>query len=64
MFNVRGLIFGFVILNLACGLLFSCVREEEYASGSGVSLSFDTDTLSFDTVFTTIGSLTKKTDGL
>lgn len=60
MFNVRGLIFGFVILNLACGLLFSCVREEEYASGSGVSLSFDTDTLSFDTIFTTIGSLTKK----
>ena len=60
MFNVRGLIFGFVILNLACGLLFSCVREEEYASGSGVSLKFDNDTLSFDTIFTTIGSLTKK----
>lgn len=60
MFNTRGLIFGFVFLNLICGLMFSCVREEEYASGSSVSLKFDNDTLSFDTIFTTIGSLTKK----
>ena len=60
MFNTRGLIFGFVFLNLICGLMFSCIREEEYASGSSVSLKFDNDTLSFDTIFTTIGSLTKK----
>lgn len=53
-------IFGVIFLTLVSSVFFSCVDEGEYASGDGVSLSFDNDTLSFDTIFTTFGSVTKK----
>ncbi|MBR1769022.1 MAG: hypothetical protein IJ748_01035 [Bacteroidales bacterium] len=46
-------------LTLSVSLL-SCVREEDYTTDSSVSLKFSSDTLSFDTIFTTVGSVTKK----
>lgn len=45
-----------VILLIAISL-FSC-REEQLSSDPSLSLSFSKDTVSFDTVFTTIGSAT------
>ncbi|MBR1626666.1 MAG: hypothetical protein IJ681_05930 [Bacteroidales bacterium] len=38
----------------------SCVNEEEYTKDSSVKLQFSADTVSFDTIFTTIGSVTKQ----
>ncbi len=40
-------------------MLFSNCRKEKFITDSGAQLSFSTDTLTFDTVFTTIGSTTK-----
>jgi hypothetical protein len=50
-----------IILTLTLGIILnqSCQREEEWAVGSE-KLYFSSDTISFDTVFTTIGSVTKK----
>ncbi len=39
--------------------LFSC-EEEGYMSSSDVQLKFSNDTITFDTIFTTIGSTTKR----
>ncbi len=55
----KGIIFLFVFANILGGLLSSCVDEQEYASGQSVELAFACDTLSFDTIFTTVGSTTK-----
>lgn len=38
----------------------SCVRENELLADSDIKLSFSTDTLAFDTVFTTMGSTTRQ----
>ena len=52
-------------LNYLCGLLllgtvlFSCQRDEKFTDSPSVRLDFSTDTLKFDTVFTTIGSTTR-----
>lgn len=43
---------------LSFALLFSC-EDEKYASSSDVKLEFSTDTVMFDTIFTTIGSTTQ-----
>ncbi len=51
--------FGFLAVNLFALLCTSCVDEQEYAGGEGVKLAFGCDTLSFDTIFTTVGSTTK-----
>jgi len=48
-----------VILSVLCGFLTSC-EEEGFIDDPSVRLSFSTDTLMFDTVFTTIGSATKR----
>ncbi len=50
------------ILVLALPSLFVACDglEENYSTNPNLRLSFSTDTLSFDTVFTTIGSATKK----
>ena len=40
--------------------LISCVNEEKYAEGNNVSLTFSTNTLSFDTIFTQMGSITQQ----
>ena len=50
---------------LAAGLTFlvggvGCVREDEVLKESDIQLSFSTDTLTFDTVFTTLGSTTRQ----
>jgi hypothetical protein len=45
---------------LILGFCFtSCVDENDYTSSPAVELKFSADTLMFDTVFTTIGSVTK-----
>lgn len=46
-----------IIFILAIGI-FSCTKDE-ITTDSSAKLSFSTDTLSFDTVFTTIGSTTR-----
>lgn len=38
----------------------SCVTEEDYADSSNINLKFSNDTIRFDTVFTTLGSVTKQ----
>lgn len=38
----------------------SCVKEDELMNESDLQLSFSTDTLTFDTVFTTLGSTTRQ----
>ncbi|MDD2577183.1 MAG: hypothetical protein PHG98_01510 [Bacteroidales bacterium] len=38
----------------------SCVTEEDYANSSNINLKFSNDTIRFDTVFTTLGSVTKQ----
>lgn len=55
----KSLVFGFLAVNLFALLCVSCVDEQEYASGGDVKLAFGCDTLSFDTIFTTVGSTTK-----
>lgn len=55
----RTLLVCFLVANLL-GLGFSsCVDENDYAGGEGVELKFGSDTVSFDTIFTTVGSVTK-----
>jgi hypothetical protein len=41
-------------------LVFSCRKQEKIDSGSNIKLTFSTDTVFFDTVFTTIGSVTQR----
>lgn len=48
----------FVLLMLLPALTTSCVKEEEWQEGDVLPLSFSADTVSFDTVFTTMGSTT------
>ena len=46
---------------MALGTLFlSCSEEEQFTSSTNARLSFESDTVRFDTVFTTIGSSTKR----
>lgn len=40
-------------------VLFSCRRDEDFITDSSAKLEFSTDSVLFDTVFTTIGSITK-----
>ncbi|NBG66674.1 choice-of-anchor Q domain-containing protein [Acidiluteibacter ferrifornacis] len=40
-------------------LLFSCRKEDQIIESSSAQVRFSTDSISFDTVFTTIGSVTK-----
>ncbi|MBL4707439.1 MAG: hypothetical protein JKY48_03250 [Flavobacteriales bacterium] len=39
-------------------ILFSCRRDEDFIEDSSAKVNFSTDSISFDTVFTTIGSAT------
>ncbi len=46
---------------LICAMNFiCCTNEEKYSSSDKINLQFSTDTLAFDTIFTTIGSVTKQ----
>lgn len=50
-----------VILLLSfVGGLTSCMNDDEFTTDAGALLTFETDTVKFDTVFTTIGSSTKR----
>lgn len=40
-------------------ITFSCRRDEEFIEDSSARINFSTDSIAFDTVFTTIGSVTK-----
>lgn len=49
-----------ISLILFASSLTSCVNEEEYTSDNSVKLQFSSDTITFDTIFTTVGSITKQ----
>jgi hypothetical protein len=49
----------FILIVIIVLFQFSCNREE-FDFSPGARLEFSTDTLTFDTVFTTLGSVTKK----
>lgn len=54
-------IISFIASIIIGGFAFvSCISEEDYLTDSSVKLKFSSDTLRFDTVFTTMGSVTKK----
>lgn len=44
---------------LCSGLLLSCQHDDNFTASPSARLEFSTDTVKFDTVFTTIGSVTK-----
>ncbi|MEO8794521.1 MAG: hypothetical protein ABI390_03585 [Daejeonella sp.] len=48
------------ILLLSALIFVSCSKEEKISTDPNARLSFSTDTLLFDTVFTTVGSTTRK----
>lgn len=52
-------LFSLIFLGLSCILIFSC-NKEEFITSPNAKLKFTSDTLSFDTVFTTLGSTTKR----
>lgn len=57
----KGLIFVSVLLAVLSQLVTGCDgMDENYATGSNYNLRFSTDTVSFDTIFSTIGSTTKQ----
>jgi len=47
----------FVILPFIC---FSCASDDDFSSDQNLSLTFSSDVVSFDTVFTNVGSATKR----
>ncbi len=49
----------FPVLFLVVSLVFSCGKEDKLITDASAQLEFSTDTLTFDTVFTTIGSATR-----
>ncbi|MFK7806519.1 MAG: right-handed parallel beta-helix repeat-containing protein [Saprospiraceae bacterium] len=49
----------FSILVLLCLAVYSCAPDDDLNTSSDVMLSFSTDTLRFDTVFTSLGSATR-----
>lgn len=50
----------FIALLTSLSLFFACSNDDNFSSSSSLRLSFSTDTLRFDTVFTTIGTATKR----
>lgn len=50
----------FFFLSAVLLVLFSCKREDDLLTDAAARLSFSTDTLTFDTVFTQIGSATRR----
>ena len=49
-----------LLLSLAVVVLFGCRRDELFTDDPGASLDFTQDTVLFDTIFTTVGSVTKR----
>lgn len=50
----------FITFLTSLTLFFSCNNDDEFSTSSSLRLSFSVDTLRFDTVFTTIGTATKR----
>lgn len=50
----------YLILAALSVFCFSCSNEDDFSSSSGLLLTFSSDVVSFDTVFTTIGSATRQ----
>lgn len=49
------------IISITIGFSFvSCTNEDDYKTDKSVSLGFSSDTISFDTIFTTVGSVTQQ----
>jgi hypothetical protein len=49
------------IISITIGFSFvSCTNEDDYKTDKSVSLGFSSDTISFDTIFTTVGSVTEQ----
>lgn len=55
----KGSAFALITTILALSILSSCLREEDFYEGDDIRLEFSSDTLRFDTVFTTQGSSTR-----
>ena len=50
----------FLLLNIAIACMLSSCNDDDFGSYSKGTLAFSTDTLTFDTIFSTVGSTTKK----
>lgn len=49
----------FLGLSVLAGLFFACEVDTEFVTGNAVELRYEVDTLTFDTVFTARGSITR-----
>ena len=49
-----------LLIVFVANVFVACTDEEKYSSSSSIKLQFSSDTISFDTIFTTIGSTTKQ----
>ena len=49
----------YYILILSIAILFGCQKEDINNDNSSAALHFSADTITFDTIFTSIGSITK-----
>ena len=49
----------FFLTTAMCSLQ-SCMKDEEFTTSFSAGIEFEKDTIRFDTVFTTIGSSTKR----
>jgi hypothetical protein len=57
---VKYLVYCVVSLVLAAFVFVSCISEEDYIRDKSANLKFSSDTLRFDTIFTSMGSVTKQ----
>jgi hypothetical protein len=51
--------FGVLFVIISLGVFFSCKKEDKFITSIDAKLSTSSDTLKYDTVFTTVGSVTK-----
>lgn len=54
--NVKTIVYTLLIATLMGGFLVSCAESDDFSTNTNLKLSFSSDTISFDTVFTSIGS--------
>ncbi len=58
---IRKAIFPFILIALISAMFFpSCNKDDDFITDPGFNLAFSTDSVAFDTVFTTLGSVTKQ----
>lgn len=55
----RNILFAFLLLTVVGMLLASCRKDDEIDTNPSIKLAFSADTVLFDTVFTTIGTVTQ-----